>query len=60
MQETEIWEYKQMLYAQFRIRPGEWDTLFWDFKMQTYHLTSARRPSDSQQQQQQQKWEPAE
>ena len=34
VQETEIWPYEQMVYAQTWIRPEEWDTLsflgFWD------------------------------
>ena len=37
-----IWLYEQMVYAQPRIRPGEWHA--WNFDVQTGHLISARRP----------------
>ena len=44
MQETEIWPYEQMVYAQPRICPRNWDEqIQWDFKIQTDHAFSARR-----------------
>ena len=51
MQEIEIWPYYQMVHAQTRIHPGEWDTkkILWDFGIETHHLNLARRlkPSDN-------------
>ena len=32
-----------MVYAQTRIRPGEWDRITWDFVIQTDHLIPVRR-----------------
>ena len=40
-----IWTYEQVVHAQCRIRPGEWDARssqgFWNTNLQTDHLISA-------------------
>ena len=45
VQEIEIWPYYQMINAQPKICPGEWDAqILWDFQIQIDHLILARRP----------------
>ena len=51
-QGIEIWPYEQMVYAQFRIRPGKWDAQtsqrFWHTNGSP-NIDQTTRPSDSQQ-----------
>ena len=52
MQDTEIWIYEQMVYAQARISSVEWDVQsslgFWDTN-DSSNLSQMTKPSDSQQ-----------
>ena len=52
VQEIGIWPYKQMVYAQSRICPGEWETQtslgIWDTNGSP-NLAQTTKPSDSQQ-----------
>ena len=54
VQEVKIWPYEQMVYAQPRICPGEWDAQtsqgFWDINGSP-NLGPTTRPSDCQQKQ---------
>ena len=52
MQEIEIWPYNQMVYAQTRICPREWDAQnsqgFWDTN-ESPNLNQKTKPSDREQ-----------
>ena len=52
VQEIKIWPYEQVVYAQPRTSPGEWDvqiSLWFWVTNRSPNLSQTTRPSDSQQ-----------